>query len=61
MWHDVLVAICLVFVIEGLLPFISPAHWREMILTAAQLSEGNIRLIGLSSMLLGTGCLYLVN
>ncbi len=61
MWHDLLVAISLVFVIEGVLPFLSPAYWRDMMETVAHFDERSIRLIGLSSMLIGIGLLYLVN
>jgi uncharacterized protein YjeT (DUF2065 family) len=31
MWHDIAVALCLVFVIEGMMPFISPGQWRKMV------------------------------
>ncbi len=61
MWHDLLVAVCLVLVIEGVLPFISPGYWREMIQVASQLDTRSIRIMGLVSMLLGTALLYLVN
>ncbi|MDE2297591.1 MAG: DUF2065 domain-containing protein [Burkholderiales bacterium] len=43
--------------VEGLLPFISPAHWRRVFERATQLSDGQIRFIGLSSMLAGLAML----
>ncbi|MDE2095457.1 MAG: DUF2065 domain-containing protein [Burkholderiales bacterium] len=43
--------------VEGLLPFISPAHWRRVFERAMQLSDGQIRFIGLSSMLAGLAML----
>ncbi|TDP74203.1 DUF2065 domain-containing protein [Roseateles toxinivorans] len=46
-------AFALMLVIEGLLPFLSPAKWREMFARALQLSDGQIRFIALSSMLTG--------
>ena len=46
-------ALALMFVLEGLLPFFSPRVWREMFERATRLSDGQIRLIGLSSMLMG--------
>jgi hypothetical protein len=46
-------ALALMLVIEGLLPFLSPARWRAMFERATQLSDGQIRFIGLSSMVVG--------
>ena len=40
-------------VVEGLLPFVSPALWRGVFERALTLSDGQIRFIGLSSMLAG--------
>lgn len=61
MWHSVAVAFCLVFVIEGLMPFVSPSRWRRMLALVAQMDDRSLRLIGLASMVLGTGLLYIVN
>lgn len=52
-------ALALVLVIEGLLPFISPAGWRQMFLQLLQLSDGQIRFFGLCSVLLGLSLLWL--
>ncbi len=46
-------AFALMLVLEGLLPFFSPRGWRQVFERATQLSDGQIRFIGLSSMLLG--------
>ena len=46
-------AIALMLVLEGLLPFLSPQRWRSMFQKATQLSDGQIRFVGLSSMLIG--------
>jgi uncharacterized protein YjeT (DUF2065 family) len=46
-------AVALMLVLEGLLPFLSPGSWRSMFEKATQLSDGQIRFIGLSSMLAG--------
>jgi len=59
-WQVLPAALALVLIIEGMLPFISPRRWREMMLTAAQLDEGTIRTIGLGSMATGVLVLYLV-
>lgn len=60
MWHDLFVALCLVMVVEGILPFISPRSWRRMAINVAQLKDRSIRGMGLVFMLLGAGLLYLV-
>jgi uncharacterized protein len=52
------VACALVLVFEGLLPFLSPTGWRQVFERALKMSDGQIRFIGLSSMLLGV-CLLL--
>ncbi|MDE2369588.1 MAG: DUF2065 domain-containing protein [Burkholderiales bacterium] len=46
-------ALALMLVFEGLLPFVSPARWRRVFERAVQLSDGQIRFIGLVSMGLG--------
>jgi len=46
-------ALALVLVIEGLLPFLSPTSWRNAFEQALQLSDGQIRFFGLCSVVLG--------
>ena len=46
-------ALALMLMFEGLLPFISPRIWREMFERATRLSDGQIRFIGLASLLAG--------
>jgi uncharacterized protein YjeT (DUF2065 family) len=46
-------AVALMLVFEGLLPFLSPTTWREVFSKALRLSDGQIRFLGLSSMLVG--------
>ena len=46
-------ALALMLVVEGLLPFLSPARWRQMFERATKLSDGQIRFIGLSSVVAG--------
>ncbi len=52
-WELLLGAFALMLVVEGLLPFISPPKWRGVFERATQLSDGQIRFIGLSSMVAG--------
>jgi hypothetical protein len=46
-------AFALMLVLEGLLPFLSPARWRSMFQRVMALTDGQIRFFGLSSMLIG--------
>ena len=47
-------------VIEGILPFLLPAIWRETFRRLTEMSDGQIRFIGLTSMLVGLLLLYIV-
>jgi uncharacterized protein YjeT (DUF2065 family) len=58
--HSLLTAIALMLVIEGVLPFLVPTLWRETFRRLTEMSDGQIRFIGLSSMLAGLLLLYLV-
>ena len=60
MWENLLPALALVLVIEGILPFLSPQSWREAMQQAARLSDRALRIMGFSSMLLGVILLYFV-
>ena len=60
-WHVLAAAIALVFIIEGMLPFISPDRWRKLLAMADQMEDRSIRNIGLGSMVFGVIILYLVH
>jgi len=49
----VLGALALMLVVEGLLPFLSPTLWRQVFARMLAMSDGQIRFVGLSSMLAG--------
>lgn len=53
MTSTILLAFALMLVLEGAMPFIAPAAWRETFRRLIALSDGQIRFIGLSSMLIG--------
>lgn len=58
--NELLTALALVMVIEGLMPLISPARWREVFSRILALSDGQIRFVGLASIALGlVGLLWL--
>lgn len=58
MWQELGIALCLVLVLEGILPFLCPRRWRMAVAHIAQLPERQLRMMGLASMLLGTTVLY---
>ncbi len=59
-WQDLLTALALVLVIEGLFPFLNPSAWKRVLGSVSELADGQLRGIGLGSMLLGLVALYLV-
>ena len=52
-------ALALMLVFEGLMPFFSPRGWRGLLERVLRLSDGQIRFLGLCSMLIGLGLLLL--
>ena len=48
-------ALALVLVVEGLMPFVAPRAWRETFRKLTEMSDGQIRFIGLASIALGLG------
>ena len=58
-WDLLIGALALMLVIEGLLPFFSPGAWRRVFERAVRMSDGQLRFIGLSSMLAGAAMLLL--
>ena len=60
-WRELLRVLALVMVIEGLLPFAAPSHWRRTLFTIEQFENRNMRLIGLASIVIGLVVLQLVS
>ncbi|MDA1118290.1 MAG: DUF2065 domain-containing protein [Proteobacteria bacterium] len=48
-----LMALALMLILEGALPFLAPKLWRETFRRITQMSDGQIRFVGLSSMIAG--------
>jgi len=48
-----LAAFALMLILEGLLPFLAPQAWRNAFRRVTEMQDGQIRFIGLSSMILG--------
>jgi len=53
MESSIWLAFAMVLVIEGLLPFLSPAGWRKAFEQALKMNDGQIRFFGLCSVVLG--------
>jgi len=46
-------ALGLMLVLEGLMPLLSPGSWREMFSRLVRLTDGQLRFVGMCSVLLG--------
>ena len=55
--HELFAALCLVFVIEGLLLFAAPQAWQRMVEQMRQLEPRQLRMIG--GVMVGVGVLLL--
>ncbi len=60
-WDDLLRACCLMFILEGIIPFLYPNRWRSLVQTLATVDDRSLRIMGLVSMLIGVALLYAVN
>jgi len=60
MWNELLAAIALVLVIEGIIPFLAPDKFRQTMAKLTQLPDQVLRMIGLASMTLGIVLLYIL-
>ena len=59
-WSDLLAALAILLVLEGLLPFLNPAATRRAFAQLAALAERELRIAGLVSMLAGLVLLFIV-
>jgi uncharacterized protein YjeT (DUF2065 family) len=44
--HPIIAAIALVMIVEGIMPFIAPKAWKNLLLQLAQMDEKHLRLFG---------------
>jgi len=58
--HDLLAALCLMLVFEGLFPFVNPQAWRRTVRQVADMDDRSLRIIGMASMVIGLLLLQLV-
>ncbi len=61
MWQQFAQAVCLMLVLEGILPFLYPGRWRQLVVTLATVSDRQLRLMGLVSMMIGVTALFLIS
>ncbi|MBV1790509.1 DUF2065 domain-containing protein [Marinobacterium sp. D7] len=61
LWRELMIAFCLMLVIEGVLPFLYPQRWRQLVVQLADIDDSVLRGIGLVSMLIGLLALYLIH
>ena len=50
-------AFALLLIVEGILPFAAPGLWRDTFRKLIEMSDGQLRFIGLLSMVLGAASL----
>lgn len=61
MSDTLLMAFALMLVLEGVVPFIAPTAWRDAFRRLTEFSDGQIRFIGLTVMLVGLVLLMVLN
>lgn len=61
MWESLATALCLMLILEGILPFLYPRRWRKMVAILATIDDKQLRISGLMCMLIGLIALYLLN
>jgi len=60
MWQDVFTAFALYLVIEGMIPFIGPNRFRQVVAEISKLSDNHLRATGLTVMIAGLVLLFIV-
>jgi uncharacterized protein YjeT (DUF2065 family) len=60
-WEELGKAFCLMLVFEGVIPFLYPARWRNMVVNLAVVNDRQLRTMGFVSMVFGAGLLYFIN
>jgi len=60
MWQDLLTALALLMIIEGIVPFLSPGIARRMVAEMLKMNDQTLRFAGLTSMVAGVLFLYLL-
>ena len=59
-WTEIFTAVALLLVIEGMLPFVRPDRYKQLVAQIAQLSDNQLRNLGLVAMIAGLLMLFIV-
>jgi len=59
-WTEILTACALVLVLEGILPFVGPGRYKQLVAQIVLLSDNQLRTAGLAAMIAGLVLLFLV-
>ncbi len=59
-WTEILTALALVLVLEGILPFVGPGRYKQLVAQIVLLSDNQLRTAGLVAMIAGLVLLFLV-
>ena len=59
-WQEILTAVALLLVIEGMLPFVGPGNYKQLVAQIARLGDNQLRAFGLTSMIAGLLLLFFV-
>jgi uncharacterized protein YjeT (DUF2065 family) len=61
MWDDLWVAMALMLVLEGMVPFLTPRGFKQMMQSVVRIEDRQLRIAGLVSMVVGVVLLYLIH
>ena len=59
-WTAILTAVALLLILEGMLPFVGPGRYRQLVAQIASLSDNQLRTVGLVAMIAGLLLLFFV-
>ena len=59
-WTEILTAVALLLVIEGIMPFVGPDRYRQLVAQIARMSDNQLRTFGLTAMIAGIVLLFIV-
>ena len=57
---EILTAVALLLVIEGMLPFVKPSRYKQLVSQIVRLSDSQLRVFGLTAMIGGLLLLFFV-
>jgi len=60
-WTEILTACALVLVIEGILPFVAPNRYRQLVAQIVRLGDNQLRTFGLAAMIAGLVLLFIIS